>query len=492
MQLYRSIKSMAARAIMVLAVAAMQLGASGQTPSTPADLAIEIGSRLQLFLDDHLIDALDGARLRMHAPTEREAVFELDQPWEGGTSAYVTVLDDGGRFRLYYRGGGELAQEVTCLAQSEDGIHWTRPTLGLFEFDGSKDNNIIWRGKRKAYGACHNFTPFIDTNPDALPERRYKAIAIEKFPDVSGDVSKMLIALASPDGIHWKWMHDGPIIREGGFDSQNVAFWDSVRQEYVCYSRVGVQGVRSVQRHASKDFINWTGGEPLDFGDGELEHFYTNAISPYHRNPRLYIGLPMRFVPQRKTIGEDQRKIDGVSDAVLISSRDGLHFDRTFREAFIRPGLDPMNWGNAHGNNTPAWGIIQTSDTELSIYWAQRYGDIPILRRGTLRIDGFASLYAPDAGGEAVTLPLRVTGNKLVINFATSAVGSVRVELQDAAGNPLRGYTLEDCEEVFGDAIERTLSWQNRTDLPELAGRPIRLRFVLRDADVYAFCFRSK
>jgi len=111
------------------------------------------------------------------------------------------------------------------------------------------------------------------------------------------------------------------------------------------------------------------------------------------------------------------------------------------------------------------------------------------VRRYTLRLDGFVSIKAPLSGGELVTRPVTFTGRSLTVNFATSAAGDLRVELQDSDGSPLPGFTLEDADPAFGDAIERTLHWRAGSDVSSLAGRPVRLRFVLRDADLYAFRF---
>ena len=481
------------RATFAVAIVSL-LWISGHAFAAAADDVIDVGSRLQLFVDRQLIHSMQNTRLELHHPIAREVVFTFDAPWEGGMSAYVTVMPDGELYRMYYRGGGETTEEVTCMATSRDGIHWTRPSLGLHEFKGSRKNNIIYRGRRKAYWESHNFTPFKDLNPAAPPEARYKAVALGRHVRADGEDVKTLVALASPDGVHWRRMQEAAIITQGSFDSQNVAFWDTVRGAYACYFRDGrpTPGggrVRSVLRTTSKDFLHWSEPVWLDFGNTPLEQFYVNTIAPYFREPSLYLGFPMRFVPERNTIGADARRMDGVSDAVLISSRDGLHFDRAFLEAFIRPGLDPMNWGNAHGNNTPAWGLLATATNELSIYWAEHYGGTPQLRRGTLRVDGFASVRTPYEGGSFVTRPLRFQSKILRMNYSTSAVGSVRVEVQDADGNPIRGFALVDSVEIFGDEIERVIAWKNGLNLSRLVGTPIRLRFEMKDADVYSFCF---
>ena len=459
----------------------------------------QVGSRIEPFVDEWLIDRMEGTRLRLHHPVRREVVFRFDAPWEGGQSAYVTMLQEKNHLRMYYRGGGDLRREYTCVAMSRDGIHFNRPKLGLFKFEGSKQNNIIWTGEKKAYWESHNFSPFKDTNPATTAARRYKAVTVGRaiLPGES-DHRKVLMAFVSADGIHWKRLQERPIITEGGFDSQNVAFWDANLSKYVCYFRKGQQGKKSVARSTSEDFVHWSKPELMDFGGTPIEHFYTNGIEPYLRAPHLYLGFPMRFVhpTERNTVGFNRRKTDGLSDAVFMSSRDGHHWARTFMEAFLRPGLDPKNWGGAHGNQTPAWHIVQSGKGEMSIYYAEHYDNypkdevLPQMRRCTLRVDGFISVNAPYAGGEMVTKPLTFEGRELVINCATAAIGSVKVEVLDAGGKPIPGFTLDDAVEIWGDEIERVVGWKQGHDVSRLAGQPVRLRFVMKDTDLYSIQFR--
>ncbi len=480
-------------AAMLLAAFHIPAMASG---SPRQKIPLDVGGRRQLFVDRWLIESMARTSLKMHCPVPREVVFRFDAPWEGPESGYVTVMKDEGGYRLYYRGGGETTQEVSCMAESTDGIHWNRINPGLFEFNGSRNNNIIYRGQRKSYWESHNFTPFRDNNPAVLSDQKYKAIGIGRNVLPSGEDVKALVGLVSPDGVHWRLLQDKPIITMGKFDSQNVAFWDTNRGEYVCYlrdSRLLNPGtretVRSVKRATSKDFVHWTAPVWLDFGTRPLEQFYTNAIVQYFHEPSLYLGFPMRFVPERKIIGANSRAVDGVSDGVMLSSHDGLRWDRTFMEAFIRPGLSPGNWGNAHGNNTPAWGVVPTGINEISVYWTENYGAIPQLRRGTLRLDGFASVNAPWDGGEFITHPFRFEGRHLVLNFSTSAVGSIKVEIQDASGKPVPGYSLADCMEIYGDETARVVFWKAGSGLATLAGRSVKMRFVMKDADLYSLRF---
>ena len=93
------------------------------------------------------------------------------------------------------------------------------------------------------------------------------------------------------------------------------------------------------------------------------------------------------------------------------------------------------------------------------------------------------------SGGELITKPFIFTGKALTMNFASSAAGAVKVEIQDANGKSLRGFALADSEDHFGDSIKRTVVWKSVTDVSTLAGKPVRLRFALKDADLYALKF---
>jgi hypothetical protein len=296
----------------------------------------------------------------------------------------------------------------------------------------------------------------------------------------------------SPDGIHWSPMVEGHVITKGAFDSLNLAFWDSVRGCYAEYHRGFRNGVRDIMTGTSEDFIHWTDPVWIEYPGSPPQHMYTNAIRPYYRAPHILIGFPKRFVPGRQ--GAPHR-FPGVSDAVFISSRDGLNFHR-WDEAFIRPGLQNQRWVNR--NNYPAWGILVTKSElpgapdELSIYTTEGYyvGDSCQLRRHSIRVDGFVSVHAPRAGGQLLTRPITFDGKELVMNVATSAAGSVQVEIQDVSGEPIPGFSLAECPEIFGDWIQRAVKWQSGSDVSALAGKPVQLRFVLKDADLYSIRFQ--
>jgi hypothetical protein len=477
------------RVILAVVVTALVPG-RGEAVGAEAEDVVDVGGRRELFVDDRLIDRLSDARLVLHAPQPREIVLRPDSPWEGIYSGYYTVLSDGDRFRLYYRGlpvaRHALETEVTCVAESSDGVHWTKPSLGLFEVHGTKENNVVLARHR----GCHNFAPFVDANPNAPPDQKYKALG--------GTGAPGLIAFASPDGIRWKELQTEPVITKGAFDSQNNAFWSAGEGRYVCYFRVFREGKRWIARTTSEDFIHWT--EPVDLElDGKpRQHLYTNQLNPYARAPHVYLGLPTRFMPGRRALSDELiRKIgtpkewnyaNDCADVLLVSTRGGSELKRTFLEAFIRPGLDPRNWTSRA--NYAARGILETGPEELSIYVQHNAGyDTSHVRRYTLRPDGFVSVNAPFSGGELITKPLVFSGKRLAINYATSAAGGLRVEIQTPERQPVDGFRLAECPEILGDRMERTVRWNDGDDVGRLAGKPVRLRFVMSDADLFALRF---
>jgi len=455
---------------------------------------IYIGSRRELFVDSYLIADLDGAHLRLHDPRDEGPVLRFDEPWEGPFCGYVTVIKDRDKYRFYYRGLPKAGRdgsssETTCYAESTDGIHIVKPRLNLFTVDGLKSNNVILAGAAPVH---HNFSPFLDTRPGVPEDKRFKALG--------GTQKSGLIAYISADGIRWRRLQQEPVFTKGLFDSQNVAFWSDAEQCYLCYFRTwtgaGYRGFRSVSRTTSKDLLHWSDPEQMSFGDTPREHIYTNQTHPYFRAGHIYLAIAARFLPGRQVLSDEQARRVNVnpnyfkdcSDAVLMTSRGGNIYDRTFMEGFIRPGIGLQNWVSR--SNYPALNVVQTGPDEMSLYVQHDYAQPSAhLRRYSLRLDGFASVDALYAGGSMTTRPFIFRGKELLLNFATSAPGFIRVEIQDAAGKPIAGYSRKDSQELIGNYIEHPASWRGRTDVSVLAGRPIRLHFLMKDADLYSIVF---
>jgi len=462
-------------------------------PARAAD-SLAIDSRLELFVDGYLIETMANTRLALQDPRPAEMVIAFDDHWEGRYCGYVTVFEDEGKYRMYYRGNPTAGKdgsdwEVTCYAESADGLSFTKPELGMHAYEGSTANNIIVANEAPY---SHNFAPFKDTRPGVAEAERYKAVA--------GTRTTGLHAFYSADGIHWS-LQEQPMITEGAFDSQNVAFWSESEQLYVCYFRTwhqgGFKGFRSVSRATSADFVTWSAPEAMDFGHTPREHLYTNQTLPYFRAPHIYLSVAARFMPGRRVVSAEDAAEFGVeaqysgdcSDSVLMTSRGGNVYDRTFMGGFLKPGIGLENWTSR--TNYPAHGIVATGEKEISLYVQKNYGQPTAgLQRYVLRPDGFAKVEAPYEGGELITKTLTFAGSSLFLNYATSAAGSIKVEILDGDGVVIPGYEAENSFEIIGNHIARAVEWNGSKDISALAGTPVRLRFLMKDADLYALQFK--
>ncbi|HSQ74526.1 MAG TPA: exo-alpha-sialidase [Bacteroidota bacterium] len=454
----------------------------------------DLGSRREVFIDSAFIERLDNASLRMHEPVPLGVALRYDKPWEGRFSGYATVIRDGALYRLWYRGlpsssRDSLDRAVTCYAESRDGRTWKKPELGLFASHGTKATNIVLGGEPDF---SHNFSPLLDSRPGVPSAERYKAVA--------GNEKTGLVGFVSPDGIHWRKIRNSPLITEGKFDSQNVVFWWEPESTYVCFLRTwtgeGYTGFRTISRSTSRDFLTWTRPVAMEFGGTPMEHLYTNGTQPYVRAPHIALGLAKRFFPGRPALSGDVARslvADSAyraasSDAVLLSTRGGIRYDRTFMEALLRPGTTLQDWVSR--DNTPALGVVLSPDGDLLLHRGSHYAQSTAhLAAYRLRLDGFASVHALYGGGEVVTKPFRFKGSALSVNLSTSAAGGLRVEIQDAGGRPIPGFALTDAVELMGDGTDLIVSWKSGSNVSALSGRLVRVRFVMRDADLYAFRF---
>ncbi len=493
------------------AAAAVTIHAAAAGPASDKPKPVyAMGSRRELFVDDFLVERTSGELFyQLHHPIAREQVIRHAEPWEGVGSAYHTVFQDGDTYRMYYRGhnfkvvkGPNLPktnQEVACYAESRDGIHWVKPELGLFDHQGNKKTNIVWRGN-----GCHNFSPFVDHRPGCPDNARLKAL---------GGLRREggLYLFQSPDGVRWSLARNKPVITNGYFDSQNIAFWDPTIRKYRAYWRFFTPAeTRAIRTAVSDDLLTWSDERDLTYVDSPEQHMYTNNIIPYFRAPHILLGFPMRYTERgwnpsmralpdlenrRKRIAAHPRYGQALTETQIMSSRDGTRF-ALWNDAFLPPGIQrPDSWYYAH--NSVAWNIVTTKSSlpgapdELSFYagGGQWHGPGSTLTRHTLRQDGFVSVRSPSRGGELITRPITFQGRRLTANFATSAAGTMKVELQSATGEPIPGFSLSDADETFGNELDRTVSWGGSTDVGRLANRAIRIRVTLRDADLYAIKF---
>jgi len=473
--------------------------------------AMAIGSRRELFWDDFLVDAQrTTAESRIHQPRVGEVVLRHDEPWEGDGCDFHCILKDDGLYRMYYLGWETMDPEVkvhvprpiqVCYAESRDGKSWTKPRLGLCEFQASRDNNIILDHHNAKFD---NFSVFKDPNPDCPAEERYKGVGLD-------DNDHWLWCFTSADGIRFRkaWR----MTDRGKFDTLNIGLWDRHAGRYLCYVRDFHnvpgndlnRGIRDIRRMTSKDFKEWSVPELLDFGGGEDVPLYTNLVQPYYRADHMFIGFPSRYVERRewtpnydqlpgaerrkKRMGVKPRYGLTVTDCLFMCSRDGMGWKR-WDEAFMTPGPErEYNW--VYGDCYPAYGMIETASclphapNELSMYafdnhWSMKPTE---LRRYTIRVDGFVSRHAPREPRRVVTRPFLFEGGRLSLNFSSSAAGWVRIRLT-GGGKDLRSM------EIFGDSLDRDVAFEGGSVAP-LAGKPVTMEIEMSDADLYSFRFHG-
>ena len=471
---------------------------------------IHIGSRRELFWDYALIEpSRTTAELTLHKPRIEEIVFVHDAPWEGDGCNSYSIIKQGDVYRAYYLAWKMMNEDCTahivgnehfvCCIESTDGIHWTRPNLGLCEFGGSKDNNIVLNFTNCKFDDMVHV--FIDENPACPPEEKIKAIGHDR--------NKALSCYVSADGLHFQkgWQ----MTDIGKFDTHNIAFWSPEHNCYFAFIRDfhdrpkggdWNSAIRDVRVMTSPDFKTWTVPELLDFGGAEDYPLYTNEIQRYPRAPHIFVGFPSRYMERKvwtdnvAALPNTQRRAKlcdvhpryglTVTDTLFMSSRDGKSFHR-FDEAFIAPEIEQRyNW--VYGDCYPATGFVETKShltyapDEYSLYCYEKHwsGEPAELRRYTIRKDGFASFHAPYGERKIFTRPLVFEGNKMELNFATSARGYVFIKIH-ASDTTLCSV------ELFGNSLDRIVPFDG--DLGALAGEKITIEITLRDADVYSFRF---
>ena len=475
-----------------MTVTASLFGMLVAVTANPLSLGLN-GTQRELFIDGHMIEKMTGdVRQLLQQPEPKEVVLTTDALWEGNTCAYYTIFRDGDLFRMYYRGSHwdtstkkATHREVTCYAESRDGVNWVKPNLGLFEFNGSKDNNIVLDGL-----GTHCFVAFKDENPNAPPEARYRGVSRGWPLGKTG-----LYIYESPDGIRWKMTQSEPVITQGEFDSQNLAFWDARIGKYREYHRIFVDGIRAIMTATSDDFVQWSKPELLGYQESiPNQHLYTNAILPYARAPHLYLGFPTRYLPN------DGQRVE----PTLMVSRDGLNFHRWLEP--IVPESAPKDRGG-NRSNYMAWGLVElpVRANHLSVYATEAYyaGPDSRLRRFEYRKDGFVSVNGGKRGGGLITKPIQLgrLADRLTLNYRAAEGGSVRVGLYRPDGNAIPGFSLAECRALAGDQLSEAVMWKSvqgnvvgktSADISQLRkSHPVlQLRIELKNADLFSIQFQ--
>lgn len=464
---------------------------------------IEVGGRAQLFIDKRFIAESSGITLGMNPPVKAGAVILPDKPWESGEIGFcVSVAQYEGEYKMWYLARDKEDHYCQCFARSQDGRTWEKPELGVIEYQGSKNNNMVLTGAVET-------TVFLD--PAAPPEQRFKALSAMYWPDPQ---KAGLYVWNSPDGIHF----DEPPVRVFPLlpDTANQAFYDTHLKKYVANIRVW-DPLRKIGRVEMDNILEPWPYTPLEkpyfiWGEDKIpvpsrevpivfsydendppqsDHYnaaciqYPWAGEAYFMFPSLYRHFPE---PPVGKYGND-----GFVDIQMAVSRDGVRWDRPSRAPYVPMGLE----GSLDSSQLyMAIGILRNGDALYQYYGGYRstHGQTGVENGGSIqrleqRLDGFMYAEAPQSGGTLTTPPLLFTGRRLLVNIDGSAAGTGRAALLDAGGTEIPGFTLAECDPFEANSLAREVAWKGNNDLSAWAGKPIRLRFELRAMKLFAFRF---
>ena len=489
--------------------------------------ALDVASHRQLFLDARFFASATNVELVVHQPRKTgERTIVPDKAWErGGIDNYSCVIEENGNYHLWYPSDGGL-----CYAKSKDGITWEKPNLSLATFEGSRDNNIVLGNGAGGFTNVISSEGMIFLDPKASPAERFR------YATRISDDYKHTAIFSSPDGIHWKLTHKKVLSftrddKRQHLDSQNVIFWDDRLNKYVAYMRrnqfqPGWRG-RSVARTESPTLDGFaevqdspivleTDALDATLGGKPAVDYYTSGVIKYPWAQDAYFMFPQayfHYMPGQ--LAEFPKAVPvnaGPLDTRFGASRDGIKWQRFDRRPFVPLGMK----GDFDSKATRLfYGLVPSPNgREIYLYYVggdQLHGwnrdeknnrllmdaDLAptqtnsLISRLVLRRDGFISARAAYSGGEFTTPLLKFSGKALALNVDTSAAGLLRCELRDEAGKPIPGFTLADCGVIHtANEIDRVVKWRGQTDLSKFAGQPIKLHFVFRDTDLYAFQFR--
>ncbi|MFH1922054.1 MAG: hypothetical protein ABIP48_19485 [Planctomycetota bacterium] len=504
---------------LVLAFASMTCALAQESRTGPW----QIGNAKQLFIDHRFIESSENVQLVVNPPVKRPgAILKSDKPWDAFRLIFFSVAEDGGVYKMWYQaydndqwGGGRSRM---CYATSKDGLDWEKPNLGLVEYQGSKENNILLEDKKLAF-------VFVDLH--GKPDQRYKMVYRGPQGTLAG---------TSADGLHWNLPPEHVSHLPPAWDTQKQAWWDDRVNKYVVYLRVPVEGTnalhfpfvspiesdppvvapklyrpgRALGRVEMDDITKpWPDdqvqtvmtADELDPPDSDIYH---HNVYPYPYAADAYFMFP--FTYQHFRPSENRPPNDGVNDAQFAASRDGLHWIRYDRKPYIARGLpgEPdcgivaatpfcirkgsylyqyySGWPWTHGG----FRMLSNEERQDKSSWGrQHYGVV------VQRLDGFVSADAPYTGGWLVTPPIVFNGDHLELNINVAAMGAAQVEIQDEQGRPVPGFALDDCDRILFNDVAYTVKWKGESDLSALAGRPVRLKIVMRSAKLYAFQFQG-
>ena len=480
----------------VLVTAALSIGVQIPAIAQEAALAgkaIDVGDRAQWFIDGLFFASSANIALRVTPPIKTgERTLVSDRPWEDATLNWFSVMEEGGKFRMWYEcydveGWPTTNDTSFCHAESADGIHWEKPALGLFAYHDSKENNILFRqiGGEGAHSRVHGAGVFKD--PNAPPEARYKAVSQGMF--AGSDPPHRVAGMSSADGLRWTRLPGR--ICDVFADSQYSGFWDGSIGQYVLYGRVSGHG-RSIGRSASASFDHFAPLELVlqtDDQDPPGTDLYNPAAFKYPDADRVYLMFPSLYRHDSDTL-----------DIHLAVSRDGIHWTWPERgKPFVALGAAGsfdsgslyMGQGMVRVGNE-LWQYYSGSPlkhNEAELDALAKPENKRVFSRVVSRLDGLVCAQAGAEEGTFTTPALAFEGKTLVLNLKTEADGEVCVGLLDTDGEPIAGHTVEDCAPITGDHIEKAVAWKAGEDLGDLLKTPVKMVVKMRNASIFTFRF---
>lgn len=475
----------------------------------PAAMAAAPEPVRHLFLDPAFLTGTEHATLTVNPPAPREVVIRPDRPWEKlMISFFLTVREEEGRLRMWYICRDGDNRPNLAYAESADGLHWMKPALGLVDYHGSRENNLVGI-----------------PNLEGVVLRDERAPAAERYVYLTNIYSEGIFRFHSPDGLRWT-KAAVPLLRFES-DTQNVMFRDERLGKYVLYMRGWTPGsdtarCRKVVRleldeyrqpfplqpsgrptHPStalKTRLPWIVDEmptvlQVDDRDPPMTDIYNLPAQPYPVDPSWYVGFPS-FYRHRAESDEPPYENSGRTEIQFAGSRDGIRWHRYDRRPYVAPALPETGRGHMTYMGT---GLVVRGDEiwQYGTGFRTEHGDLPgrqqqtdgVIVRYVQRIDGFVSLDTGDVPGRTRTAPVTVTGRRLRLNLDPGALGELRVGLLDAEGNPLPGFSVDECDPLHRNETGATVTWDGRGDLGSLEGRAVRLAFISSRTKLYSFRF---
>lgn len=504
---------------------------------------IGIGTRKQLFFDDHMIESRTGARqvLNPAVKVAGNPVVRQDRPWEGNDIKYGSLVYDPERrlFRMWYwsqtlekrDNEDHYSARKACYAVSRDGYHWEKPELGLVEFEESTANNILGEESypQEKHGTTTDpgrFKGGIFLDPvEKDPRKRYKALSRSRAEGaVPGtDLPKSFRVwnlFFSPDAFRWTPYPGNPVIEPKGvpklhpkgepwarrkgyqgylWGPTSMMGWDPIRQVYAAYmencqhKRCPLKK-RVIGRAESPDLVNWSEPSTLLVPDGQDPpdlQFYALHVSVYEG---YYVGMLWCY----RASSPATRWIQ------FVFSRDGIRWDRRYRRPFIPLGPPPEFDSAVIAALAP---IVHDNEI-FCLYYGKNFRDrrldqiggpaVGAMGLAVLPLDGWVSLENDDQTrnryAEVVTLPFTFSGSRLQVNVAPQVDGesarfSLNVEILAPDHFRVKGYSFEESDSITRGGVARVASWNGEDDLSSLAGKPIKLKFYLKNARLFSYQF---